>query len=422
MGRTGFSTVARSRNMPEKLASAVERCGVYDIGVGEIFSHRIIQYAGENWHILTRMKDAGVDYTNRNNYIAHHIVLSNSEVAGLANPAEILAQWSGWVSEWKREPALIGDVEGLSTIKTKNKLPAKMWEAHFGNPSKAALLFKESVYILASPQNARVLLDLFSESCLLNVNPIDAWSNTFTTSFAKGENPADFMWKAVDFCENASINLSAKFAPQVADSRAAQFAATGELNNVERLNLKIKAPVVATNFKVIKNIEPEKSNKKIYIISGVVSVAILLIGLFFSAISTEEKSLDVNKSEALPVLQSTSIETVEQVQPKKISMLDVMDNARAKIEKDEYTEALEVWDSSPFATGNPSLRQDLISDIGARIDSLLRAAESEISINPKSEIAKNNLEKARRALDIKDIDRKERRFIKWKNLNDKISK
>ncbi len=422
MGRTGFSTVARSRNMPEKLAAAVERCGIYDIEVGEIFSHRIIQYAGKNWHILTRMKDAGVDYTNRNNYIAHHVVLNDSEVEGLANPAEILAQWSGWVSEWKREPALIEDAEGLSTIKAKNKLPAKTWEAHFGNPSKAALLFNDSAYILASPQNARVLLDLFSESCLLNVNPIDAWSNTFTTSFAKGENPADFMWKAVASGENASINLSAKFAPSVSDSRAAQYAVSGELNNVERLNLKVKAPVVAAKFKVAKNVEPEKSNKKIYVISGIASVAIILIGLLFATTSTEEQSFETDKSEALPVLQATATETVEQPQPQRISLLDTMNDARAKIEKDEYAKALEVWDSSPFATENPSLRKDLLADIGARVDSLLRTAESEISINPKSEIAKSNLEKARRALETKGIDRKERRFIKWKNLNDKINK
>ena len=120
VGRTGFSTVARSKEMSEKLASAVERCSTYDIGTGEIFSHRILSLADGTWHILTRISDAGVDYTNRNNYIAHHLILSSSEIEGLANPAEILAQWKGWKTSWNEEPRYIDSVSDLHTIKTKN--------------------------------------------------------------------------------------------------------------------------------------------------------------------------------------------------------------------------------------------------------------------------------------------------------------
>ena len=55
LGRTGFSTVARTRDMPEKLAAAVERCGVYEIGSGEVFSHKTLQYGGQTWQSRNRL-------------------------------------------------------------------------------------------------------------------------------------------------------------------------------------------------------------------------------------------------------------------------------------------------------------------------------------------------------------------------------
>ncbi len=428
MGRTGFSTVARSRNMPEKLAAAVERCGVYDIGSGEVFSHRIIFYAGEDWHVLTRMKDSGVDYTNRNNYIAHHLVIRNAEVASLANPAEILAQWSGWISKWKREPEFIEDVVNLEDIKPINTLPAKTWKEYFGSPSKAALLFKESLYISASPQNARVLLNLFSEVCMLSIDPIEAWANTFTTSFSKGENPSDFMWKASNSAENALINLSARLAPSVPDSRVAQYATTGELNNIERLNLKVKAPIVSKKFKVAQPSQPQDSHKILYISSVVLSLIIIAIGVLWASIPVDDESstFESVESASLPVLQVNSAEVKNETQAnevqRELSLVETMGLAREKIEKDEYEDAIKIWDSSKFAPTNPSLREDLLADIGARIDSLFRAIESEISLGTKSNIAIENLEKTRRALNINGIPRKERRAAKWESLNDKIKK
>ena len=70
-GRTGFSTVARTSDMPEKLAAAVERCSVYEIPSGAVYSHRILGVGTQKWHLLSRIRDAGTDYTNRNNFIAH---------------------------------------------------------------------------------------------------------------------------------------------------------------------------------------------------------------------------------------------------------------------------------------------------------------------------------------------------------------
>ena len=430
IGRTGFSTVARTKAMNEKLASAVERCSTYDIGTGEIFSHRILSLADGTWHILTRISDAGVDYTNRNNYIAHHLILSSSEIEGLANPAEILAQWKGWKTSWNEEPRYIDSVSDLHTIKTKNSLPAKNWQDLFGNPAKAGILFDENITISALPKDARTLLNLYSESLLLNINPVNAWNTTFTTSFSTSDNPNDFMWKAIPNCDSATINLPARTAPIAPNNRASQYATTGVMNNREKLNLQVKAPTTQTQFKVVNTPPTTSSQKPIYIISAIVTI-IALLTIAYILLETFLPSEQPSKAESpkpLPKLEQT-INPQPVQSPQKndaMSLLDTMTLAREKIENDKYEEALEIWDSSVYAQKNPSLRENLLADIGARIDVHLRFAENIISLQNKTDdiykTAIDNLAKAKRAFQIQGIPRKDKRISKWNTLNEKIKK
>ena len=55
-GRTGFSTVARSVSMPERLVAEIERISQYDIEKGTVFAHRIISLSAQVYHVLTRME------------------------------------------------------------------------------------------------------------------------------------------------------------------------------------------------------------------------------------------------------------------------------------------------------------------------------------------------------------------------------
>ncbi|MBE6411290.1 MAG: hypothetical protein E7036_01895 [Opitutales bacterium] len=432
VGRTGFSVVARSKAMSERLASAVERCSIFDIGTGEIFSHRILSLSGEVWHVLTRTKDSGVDYTNRNNYIAHHLVISNSEIQNLANPAEILLQWNGWKDSWNCDPCYVDDVIDLDKIKTSNSLPAKNWQNIFGSPAKASLLFKENVVLSAQPKDARTLLNLYSESLLLNVNAQDAWQTTFTTSFSTSENPNDFSWRAIPNCDNAPINLSTRTAPTALDSRASQYATTGVMNNRERLNLQVKAPTPQMRFKVVESKPESSSSKLIYVASAVVSLVALLVVLYFIIeIFLPSESQPTEVPQPLPKLETSNISGQEQPkenqEPKAtMTLLDTINLAREKIQTDNYEDALSIWDNSAYAKKEPSLREDLLSDIGARIDVLLRFVENVLSLQEQKdgiyETAIENLSKAKRALDIQAIPQKEKRLAKWENLNKKIRK
>ena len=432
VGRTGFSVVARSKAMSERLASAVERCSIFDIGTGEIFSHKILSLSGEVWHVLTRTTDSGVDYTNRNNYISHHLVISNSEIQNLPNPAEILLQWTGWKNSWNSDPCYIDDVFDLDKIKTSNSLPAKNWQSIFGNPAKASLLFKENVVISAQPKDARTLLNLYSESLLLNVNPLDAWQTTFTTSFSSSENPNDYSWRAIPNYDNAPINLSTGTAPTAPDNRASQYATTGVMNNRERLNLQVKAPAPQMRFKVVES-KPESSpSKLIYIASAIVSLIALLVVIYLiieTFLPSESQQAEV--PQPLPKLETSSISPQKQPKENKapqptMTLLDTINLAREKIQADNYQDALSLWDNSVYAKKEPSLREDLLSDIGARIDVLLRYVENVLSLSEKKDgidkTAVENLSKAKRALDIQAIPQREKRLAKWENLNNRIRK
>lgn len=426
LGRTGFSTVARSRGMPEKLAAAVERCGVYEIGSGEVFSHRTLQYGGQTWHILTRMRDAGTDYTNRNNYVAHHIAIQQSDIGGLANPAEILAQWSGWVSKWSGDPRYVGEVFGLENIKAKNSLPAKNWEKYFGNPAKAALLSNYPAQISASPDDARRLLDLFSESLLLNANPADAWDITFTTSMASGENPNAFLWKTDTSGDAAAINLSAKTAPAAPDNRAAKYALTGEKNNRERYNLKVGAPKAAVRYEVVETQKGGSKNALIYGISAATTIGAIAAAAFaLMPERAQNRDFDAEPRE-LPVLESaaeTPATTEAKIENKtaKKSLAQTAGKVREKIASNDFAGAMETWKNSGYAEKNPSLERDILEDIGTRADSLMRRAENLLTVGtPQTRAdAAKLLSAARLALDIPDIPKRETRETKWKALKQK---
>src|ERR1039458_3277806 len=62
-----------------------------------IFAYRIVDIRGSRFHVLTRLQDAGLDFTGRTNFTAHHVAFSPEEIRQLPAPAIILRDWSGWL-------------------------------------------------------------------------------------------------------------------------------------------------------------------------------------------------------------------------------------------------------------------------------------------------------------------------------------
>ena len=70
------------------------------------FSHLVLTVAGRRCHVLSRVCDAGLDYSQRSNKFAHHVVLDAAELPA-GGPAWLMAQTDFLRSKWDAEPSTI---------------------------------------------------------------------------------------------------------------------------------------------------------------------------------------------------------------------------------------------------------------------------------------------------------------------------
>src|SRR5882724_3878359 len=112
-GRSGHCTVARSAEMGESLMLRLEQFSYYhhlSLTGGQerpIFTGRLVEIRGARFHVLSRIQDAGLDFTGRTNFIAHHLAFTPDEIRQLPVPAVILRDWPGWVKSWTQEPRML---------------------------------------------------------------------------------------------------------------------------------------------------------------------------------------------------------------------------------------------------------------------------------------------------------------------------
>jgi hypothetical protein len=207
LGRSGFCTVARHPEIRDLLAGEIERFSVYDHHPSRpvIHAHRIIEIRDTRYHILSRTVDAGLDYTNRTNHLAHHLVCTEEEIARSPNPALILASWKGWLDRWEGPPRSFGpeDRIDLSTLALSCSRQAPSWAALTGDAGDAGLLLDNShiagclIFPPASEQPP--LLTLFAETLELlrtsDGRSTAAWQIPFTTRLQASDQPHDFRWR-----------------------------------------------------------------------------------------------------------------------------------------------------------------------------------------------------------------------------------
>lgn len=224
-GRSGHCTVARSAVMREALMLQLEKLSYYQhlslTGGQErqIYSCRVLDIRGSRFHVLSRIQDAGLDFTNRTNFLAHHLVFTPEEIRQFSSPPVILRSWSGWVKTWNQEPQMLEneDWSGLANISGVVSVPATTWQQVTGDAvngyglldSRSGIAFR--VDNLSEDQ----ILALFAESLeLLELRDprrdfrVTSWQYTFTTSMQEQDNPADFRWRCLH-SDNPVSNRSA---------------------------------------------------------------------------------------------------------------------------------------------------------------------------------------------------------------------
>jgi hypothetical protein len=185
----------------------------------QIYSCRVLDIRGSRFHVLSRIQDAGLDFTNRTNFLAHHLVFTPEEIRQFSSPPVILRSWSGWVKTWNQEPQMLEneDWSGLANISGVVSVPATTWQQVTGDAvngyglldSRSGIAFR--VDNLSEDQ----ILALFAESLeLLELRDprrdfrVTSWQYTFTTSMQEQDNPADFRWRCLH-SDNPVSNRSA---------------------------------------------------------------------------------------------------------------------------------------------------------------------------------------------------------------------
>ena len=213
-GRSGHCTVARSAIMRDALMLHLEKLSYYTHhslsgGIEQpIYCCRIVDIRGSRYHVLSRMQDAGLDFTGRTNFIAHHLIFTPEELRDFPTPPIILLKWPGWVNKWQGEPALLEneDWSEISNHAGFTLIPAKNWQLITGDAINGYALLESQpgvLFLVDSISNEQVLT-LFAESMeLLEVRDTrrnfrtTSWQYTFTTSIQEQDNLADFRWRCL---------------------------------------------------------------------------------------------------------------------------------------------------------------------------------------------------------------------------------
>lgn len=174
-GQSGYCTVARSRDLRDALIPAIEKLSYYTPETNHnpiICAHRILDIRGTKIHVLTRIVDAGHDFTKRRSFLAHHLILEPSELASSAAPAEIFLKWKGWIDHWEGDPQWLED---------NRPLPART--------SAQTTLPKSDHWISGNEADRKNFLQTLSDRGA-------DWDITFTNCFQPGDHPDDFDFKA----------------------------------------------------------------------------------------------------------------------------------------------------------------------------------------------------------------------------------
>ena len=196
-GKSGFSTVAMTQGMPPNLISPLENLSGYNFTYSNnqllkeqnpVCCYYIkMRYGNQQLYIAGRVAPNGLDYSRRNNKIAHHILLESPEeltcpdgAAGLFTTGSIdqnspRVNNGNFVTDFQRDPCELG----YRTLPAGNEpatRQANTWAAQTGEAAAAAWVAERfnntpdmPVYVKydAASTDGQTLLDLTREVCIL---------------------------------------------------------------------------------------------------------------------------------------------------------------------------------------------------------------------------------------------------------------
>ena len=194
LGSSGFCTVASTPGMAPNLAKQLQGLSAYrhlnspgSTGAKSnpvVYSHVKIKIGGKWFSILSRIADAGLDYSNRSNKLAHHFAVENT-AALKEGPSSLLKNESQFFVNWNQDPTKL---EPRSLVGSNSSARAcHTWKTVTGDGGWAgdvieAVQKKKTVYLIVSPTTP--VLELIDE--VLALLPFkQQWDLTFSTFYTK---------------------------------------------------------------------------------------------------------------------------------------------------------------------------------------------------------------------------------------------
>lgn len=249
-GSRGFCTVLSTQGMPAPLASALEGLSGYrpifppsDPNASSnpvAYSHLKVSVVGRTIHLLSRIADAGLDYSGRSNKLAHHLVPDDDELLP-GGPANVLLTPGIVRDAWTGEPKIVAPKSVWSEQPPPSGI-CTAWKEMTGDAGWAGVLAEafladpeRMVIVLFAP--GQEVLPLFAES--ISLLPVkERWNVTFSTYFTGLAPAAKCLWRAMihdskeaheslRFVKALRIDLTAASLPTAQGGALVEAARTG---------------------------------------------------------------------------------------------------------------------------------------------------------------------------------------------------
>lgn len=207
LGRTGFQVAMQTAGLRDDLASQLEKMAGYrhlPTGVPNpvCYFHRLTKTFAGQVSVLGRIVDAGVDFSNRSNKLAHMVALEAADMGqvGSSSPAAALAAIEGRLaSTWPGPPEERQSPFALAGIPASQAARCGMWQQVAGDAGWAGVLAERAVrgqptLVIgpdSSPASCRRMLALFQEALAIVPQP-KRWSVTFDTTSL---SPEGVLWR-----------------------------------------------------------------------------------------------------------------------------------------------------------------------------------------------------------------------------------
>ena len=208
-GSRGFCTVVSTQGMAKNLASRLESLSGYRHAYPVhdpraklnpvAYSHLLLSLGGRPFHVLSRVCDAGFDYTKRSNKLAHHVALQPKEIAAVpGGPAWVMSDDTFCETTWDENTRILP----AGRVPRAGDYPSRIcqtWAQLSGDAGWAGVLAESalvkrvrpvSVIFKAGTDTLRLVLEALSL-----LPPENRWKVTFSTYFTKLPAGVDCQWR-----------------------------------------------------------------------------------------------------------------------------------------------------------------------------------------------------------------------------------